>query len=205
MNSSAPWLGCVYDLTILVDDTPMLITTTKPIPLEVTQRIKEHLQNQRRELAWFQLSLNSAFRGGDILSLRRSDLTFVDGHLQIRVRENKTDKIRTVLVNDETAAIVWAWLEVHPGRSEFLFEGQRGRMRTSYWTVKLKEWCAAVGYEEPRTATHSLRKTFVKTHYERGTKLATLMFMLNHSTERQTLTYCGVMEEDVQRVYTDAI
>ena len=183
-----------------------MITTTKPIPLEVIQRIKEHLWDQPRELAWFQLSLNSAFRGGDILKLLKDDIVLTpEGHTEIRVREQKTGKIRTVLVNEETAMPLLRWLAVHPGRTHFLFEGQRGRMNTSFWTVKLKEWCAQVGYEEPRTATHSLRKTFVKTHYERGTKLGTLMFMLNHASERQTLTYCGIMEEDVQRVYADAI
>jgi integrase len=182
-----------------------MITTTKPIPLDVTQRIKEHLREQPRELAWFTLSLNTAFRGGDILSLLRDDIEFVDSHALIRVREQKTGKIRDVLVNDATTAVIRKWLEVHPQRTPFLFEGQRGRMRTSYWTVLLKEWCQAVGYEEPRTATHSLRKTFVKTHYERGTKLVTLMFILNHATERQTLTYAGVMAEDVKSVYADAI
>jgi integrase len=183
----------------------MTITTTKPIPLEVIQRIKQHLQHQPRELAWFQLSLNTAFRGGDILSLVRDDIEFSDSHAVIRVREQKTGKIRDVLVNDATTAILCSWLDVHPQRTPFLFEGQRGRMRTSYWTVLLKEWCKAVGYEEPRTATHSLRKTFVKTHYERGTKLVTLMYMLNHGSEAQTLRYCGVMSEDVTTVYADAI
>jgi integrase len=184
----------------------MTITTTKPIPLEVIGRIKDHLQDQPRELAWFHLSLNTAFRGGDILKLLKSDIVFLaDGHTEIRVREQKTGKIRTVTTSDETNTILRRWLAVHPGRTDFLFEGQRGQMRTSYWTVMLKEWCKSVGYEEPRTATHSLRKTFVKTHYERGTKLATLMFMLNHATERQTLTYCGVMEEDVRAIYESTI
>lgn len=183
-----------------------MIKTTKPIPLEVIQRIKEHLQEMPREKAWFLLSLNSAFRGGDILKLLKENILFTpEGHAEIGIREQKTGKLRRVITNQETSNALRSWLAVHPGKTEFLFEGQRGRMRTSYWTVKLKEWCEAVGYEEPRTATHSLRKTFVKTHYERGTKLATLMFMLNHATERQTLTYCGVMEEDVRMVYASAI
>lgn len=182
-----------------------MITTTKPLPLEVVQRVKEHLRDMPREEAWFHLSLNTAFRGGDILSLLKDDIEFVESHAVIRVREKKTGKIRDVLVNESTTAVLRKWLAVHPSRTEFLFEGQRGGMRTSYWTVKLKEWCAAVGYEEPRTATHSLRKTFVKTHYERGTKLVTLMYMLNHASERQTLTYAGVMDQDVKKVYADAI
>ena len=45
------------------------ITTTKPLPLEVVERIKEHLDESPRELAWFILSTNSAFRGGDVLSI----------------------------------------------------------------------------------------------------------------------------------------
>jgi integrase len=185
---------------------PSALLTTKPIPLVVVQLIREHLQNRPRELAWFQLSLNTAFRGGDILSLLREDVVLApEGHTEIRVREQKTGKIRTVVVNSKTNDALRKWLAVHPRKTPYLFEGQRGQMRTSYWTVQLKEWCKAVGYDEPRTATHSLRKTFVKTHYERGAKLATLMHMLNHASERQTLIYAGVMEEDVRKVYDDPI
>lgn len=183
-----------------------MILTTKPIPLDVIQRIKEHLSDKPRELAWLQLSLNTAFRGGDILKLRKDDIKFTpEGRTEIIVREQKTGKIRTVTTSDETNEILRKWLDVHPGKTEFLIEGERGQMRTSYWSVKLKEWCSACGYDEPRTATHSLRKTFVKTHYERGTKLATLMFMLNHATERQTLVYVGIMEEDVKAVYSSNV
>lgn len=183
----------------------MKIQTTKPIPLEQVSRLKKHLSDKPRELAWLQLSLNTSLRGGDILSLKRSDIRIVDGCTEITLREAKTEKLTTVLVNDETAKILANWLRVSPKRTDYVFEGERGRMRTSYWSQLLKKWCRDTGYDEPRTATHSLRKTFVKTHYQRGTKLAVLMEILNHSNERQTLRYCGVMAEDVKRVFSDAI
>jgi integrase len=186
-------------------ELPMKVHTTKPIPLEVVQRIKLHLQDSPRELAWFVFSLNTSLRGGDILGLRRSDIRVIDGRTEITLREEKTGKIQTVMVNEETAKILKNWLAVHPRRTDYVFEGERGRMRTPYWSQLLKKWCREVGYDEPRTATHSCRKTFVKTHYQRGTKLAVLMEILNHSTERQTLKDCGVMDEDVKRVFADAI
>jgi integrase len=182
------------------------ITTTKPLPLEVVERIKEHLDESPRELAWFILSTNSAFRGGDVLTMKKQDLRpLPGGWLEIQLRERKTHKLRTVKVHPDVAKALSRWLVVHPGKTDYVFEGVRGKMGTSVWGVKLRAWCAAVGYRDRRISTHSCRKTFVRTKVERGAKLVTLMHALNHSNERQVLSYCGIMADDVQKLYDEPI
>ena len=89
---------------------------------------------------------------------------------------------------------------------DLVFRGQRGKMGTSYWSQLLKGWCTAVGYTGEKVATHSLRKTWVKTQHEKfGASLTTLMYALNHSSERQTLQYVGIVAEDVNKLYTNEI
>lgn len=182
-----------------------MILTTRPIPLDVVAKIRELIQDDARATCWFNLSLNSGLRGGDILRLQMSDIRTVDGLIELTVREEKTGKIRTILLNETTSADVQKWISKRQGKTDYLIEGSRGKMNTNVWSQLLKHWASSVGYKEPRTSTHSCRKTWVKTHYERGTKLNVLMKMLNHNSEIQTLTYCGIMETDIKQVYADVI
>jgi site-specific recombinase XerD len=68
----------------------------------------------------------------------------------------------------------------------------------------MKGWAAEVGITE-RVATHTLRKTFARTHLDRGAKITTIMHCLNHSSKRQTLGYLGLLAKDVAELYADAI
>jgi len=152
------------------------------------------------------MAINSALRGGDLLAIKRADLEpRPDGKLDLLMRESKTGKLRRLVLNEAVAAAVRQWLTVHPMRTVYLFEGTRGRMNTAYWSQLMKSWCREAGWNEARVATHSARKTWVRTHYERGVKLATLMHALNHDSERTTLLYMGLLQEDVAQVYADPV
>ena len=49
-------------------------------------------------------------------------------------------------------------------------------------------------------------KTFVRLQHDVfGTSLTTLMHVLNHLSERQTLSYMGLLAEDVAEAYAHAI
>ncbi|MGD1370745.1 tyrosine-type recombinase/integrase, partial [Enterococcus faecium] len=46
--------------------------------------------------------------------------------------------------------------------------------------------------------THTLRKTFGYTYYQKTKDLASLMKILNHSSQSITLKYIGIEEEELQ-------
>jgi hypothetical protein len=51
-----------------------------------------------------------------------------------------------------------------------------------------------------------MRKTFIRLqHIVYGVRLGTLMTAVNHSTEAQTLAYCGLTAEDVEKAYANVI
>ena len=55
-------------------------------------------------------------------------------------------------------------------------------------------------------ATHTMRKSFVRLNYEHfGMPLAVLMRALNHSSEKQTLDYVGMLPKDIERLYENSI
>jgi hypothetical protein len=69
-----------------------------------------------------------------------------------------------------------------------------------------ESWFEKAGIVATNVASHSMRKTFVRlNHTIFGVSLGTLMVALNHSTERQTLAYCGLTAEDVEKAYANVI
>lgn len=181
------------------------LISTKPLPEEVIQKIKVHLKDDPRSLAYFVISVNSGIRVGDLLAMRMEHLTWADGLATLEWREQKTGKRRIVPLNKVGSDALAGWLAVRPGKTEFLFEGARGQMRSPYMAQCLKSWCEAVGYASSRVSNHSCRKSFVRIHIQRGANLTVMQKMLNHSTPAQTLEYACIMTEDVKAVYAASI
>jgi len=177
------------------------MTTTRPIPYEVVQRVKELLKDKPRELALFVTLTNSAIRIGDLLKLKRENVRLVDGRIELFWCEEKTSKNRRIVLNDYASSILAAYLKL-PHSTDFLFEGQRGKMNSAYTGVLIKKWCSEVGYEEPNTSNHSLRKTFCRTMIEKHkVPVYVVSEALNHSSERMTRCYIGMMDEQVSSMY----
>jgi integrase len=181
------------------------VTTTTPLKdIEHVAAIKELLRDRPRDLALFVMGCNTAFRAGDLLSLERSDLKLLpDGRYEVTVIEGKTRKLRQVVLNLPTSQVLQRHLDSSSGF--YVFSGQRGKLSVSWLTRMLKQWADEVGVEG-RIASHTLRKTFVRLQHDKfGTSLTTLMHVLNHSSERQTLAYMGLLAEDVSQAYAHAI
>jgi integrase len=148
------------------------------------------------------LGTNSALRASDILKLKRTDLR---GN-ELFVREKKTGKLRRIRLNEPTVAAINAYLASRTNDYEWMFVGQRGKMTHGYLGKLVRKWFMDAGIDATNVASHSMRKTFVRlNHVEFGVSLGTLMVALNHSTERQTLAYCGLTAEDVEKAYANEI
>lgn len=180
-------------------------TVTTPIKeYSAVQDVKAKIRHDARALALFTLGCNSAFRAGDMLNLKRDELELRgDGRYEIVTIEQKTQKLRRIVLNAPTSTVLRRHIESSNG--EFVFEGQRGKMSVSYLRRLLKEWCDEAGVEG-HIATHTMRKSFVRLNYEHfGTPLAVLMRALNHSSEKQTLDYVGLLPKDIERLYDNSI
>lgn len=179
------------------------ITKVDPIrDLKAIARIKAILAGNPRDLALFTLGINTAFRASDLVSIRVSDLV----ENRITIREQKTAKVRTVLLNAPTLATVRELISVkHLHANSYLFLGQRGQLSVPYVNGLVKRWCRDVGIKG-NYGSHSLRKTFgyhMRTAF--NVDLPTLMTVFNHSSQRQTMTYLGIQEQEVLDCYSNAL
>ena len=83
----------------------------------------------------------------------------------------------------------------------YLFPSRNGEDqpldRVSQWRI-ISEAAKGVGLKS--IGPHSMRKTFGYYLYMNGTDLALIQDLLNHSSQRETLRYIGITQEDKDMV-----
>lgn len=179
-------------------------TTVDPIKsLDAVAKVKELLKGHTRNRALFVVAINSALRAGDLTKMKWEDAHDDGTTITLRVLEGKTKKPRQIPLNSEASQALRDWRA--KCESEFIYSGQRGPLTTAQFGRMVKTWCKEAGLEGS-FAAHTTRKSFVRIHHDEvGTSMATLMTILNHSSERQTLTYMGKMADDVVTAYSISI
>lgn len=169
-----------------------------------------------RDLLFFLVGISSALRASDIAKLRVSDFFRSDGEFkkELVLIEQKTGKKRTVAtkITDQMKDILLKWMNAANQEfsyNDFVFQSQRiGNNHidpNSYYDI-LKSACNKL--ELPyHIGTHSMRKTFgywfLETHKNDVTALAALQKILNHSSEKTTLAYCGITKIAVNEMASD--
>lgn len=180
------------------------ITTTDPLRGEDIQKVREFLKYRPRDLAIWSVGTNSALRGGDICNLQWDDTEDDGERITVLLREKKTGKLRKIILNPVTSADLRAWRR--HSDTPVIFASQRGGALTVASLGRMvKTWCREAGVEIKRVASHSMRKTWVRAHADRGVPLHTLMWALNHNSERQTATYCGLLTDEIAGLYEHVV
>ncbi len=174
--------------------------------LKAIRTIKKLLAGHPRNYCLFVLGINTAFRAGDLLSITVGQVRNLGVGDHLEVREQKTGKLRRVTLNRAAVDAIQQLLaskEFNDG--DFLFSGQRGRLSVSYVTRLVKGWCREINLKG-RYASHSLRKTFG--YHQRvtyGVALPVLVELYGHATQRQTLDYLCVQDEEIRDVYMNEL
>lgn len=183
--------------------------TEEPIrTVEAIQQIKANLRDRSiRDYALFVVGINTAFRCGDLVSITVGDVRGKKAGDDILIREEKTNKLRRVTLNEQSANAISMLLRTDPECSDhdFLFRGQRGQLSVSYVNRLVKRWCEEVGLSG-QFGSHTLRKTFCYTLYTKhSVPLELLMQILNHSSPRQTLQYICIQQEEIKQAYLNCV
>lgn len=157
------------------------------------ERIEHYLRYYSyRDWFVFRFGINSALRVSDMLGLQVRQVK--DTHL--RLRESKTRKMRRFFINEQFRPIIDDYIK-YMDDEDYLFRHLKtNRLPDRSQVYKtLRKACAYAGIEH--VGTHTMRKTFAYHFYRDTGRIAELMEILNHSTERQTLIYIGVIQEEV--------
>jgi len=178
------------------------IRDTKKI--EAMRKILQAGNFGARNDLFFVLGINTGLRISDILDLRVGEL--VDTKRRVRdfvvLQEKKTGKTRRFPVPPVIVKTVKTYLDTgeYPS-NEFLFKSRKGDKaitRNQAWAI-LNEAAESVGIRD-NIGTHTLRKTFGYHAYKRGVSLELIMDLLNHSSQKDTLGYIGITQDDKDEV-----
>jgi len=183
------------------------MSTTQPIRnLKHVRALTNYYLNkgEYRNYRLIVLSLHTALRVSDLLSLRWSDVyDFKRKRVreEFTITEKKTNKRKTIAISlsvvkalkkDASANAPHNFLFANPHTGKVLSRAQAYRIiRAAGEAINLPK----------RISCHSLRKTFGYHAWRKGISPAVIMEIFNHSSLSHTRRYLGVSQDDLNDVY----
>ena len=168
-------------------------------------RTRLQLAGRVRDLALFNLAIDSKLRGCDVVSLKVDDVA-PQGYAIDRatVRQKKTGRPVKFEITEQTRQSVDEYLRVS-GRvpDEFLFTGRRGKDRcltTRQYARLVSQWIASIGLDALLFGTHSLRRTKATLIYRRTGNLRAVQLLLGHTKVESTVRYLGIEVDDALEI-----
>jgi len=164
-------------------------------------RTRLQLAGRTRDLALFNLAIDSKLRGCDVVSLKVEDVA-PHGYTIDRatVRQRKTGRPVKFEITEQTRQSVDAYLETKRKKSsDFLFTGRRGPdhgLTTRQYARLLSEWIAGIGLDPSLFGTHSIRRTKATLIYKQTGNLRAVQLLLGHTKIESTVRYLGVEVDD---------
>jgi integrase len=164
-------------------------------------RTKLQIEGRSRDLAMFNLAIDSKLRGCDVVAIRVEDVA-ASGYTADRatVRQKKTGRPVRFELSEETRQAVDDYLGATGKRpGEFLFTGRRGpdrSMTTRQYARLVSEWIGSVGLDPRLFGTHSLRRTKATLIYRRTGNLRAVQLLLGHTKIESTVRYLGIEVDD---------
>jgi integrase len=143
-----------------------LIGQKPPLKPKDVWAIRIHLQNAHavRDLALFNLAIDSKLRGCDLVSLRVRDVTHRNQVLpRALIVQRKTQRPVQFELTEPTRLAVSAWLENAALRPEqYLFPSRLSaspHLSTRQYARMIHRWEGAAGLDATVYGTHSMRRT----------------------------------------------
>ena len=178
-----------------------LIGAKPPLRQKHVWAIRTMLQveHSKRDLAMFNLAIDSKLRGCDVVAVRVEDIA-PNGYAIDRatVRQRKTGRPVRFELTEQTRQAVDDYLKVsHKKPGEFLFAGQAGRNMTPRQYGRLvSDWPIGIGLDPHLYGTHSLRRTKATLIYRRTGNLRAVQLLLGHTKIESTVRYLGIDVDD---------
>lgn len=180
-----------------------LIGQKRPLkPKEVwTIRIRLQLEARKRDLAMFNLAIDSKLRGCDLVRLKVDDICF-GGKVRERatVVQKKTGRPVQFELTEQTRSSIQEWLSIlRLGEGRFLFPSRitkQPHLSTRQYSRIVHCWVERAGVESSNYGTHSMRRTKASLIYKKTGNLRAVQLLLGHTKLESTVRYLGIEVDD---------
>lgn len=158
-------------------------------------RMTTNRTGKRNEML-FTLGINTGLRVSDLIKWHVSD---IENTNVVSIREKKTGKRRDVYLNSKLKKQLEQYVDfMNLKPDNWLFPSRKGGhiTRSGVYKFMVK---AAKTLNRDDIGTHTMRKTFGYQYYSKTGDIATLMTLFNHSSQRITLRYIGMQQQQIQQ------
>jgi integrase len=164
-------------------------------------RVRLQIANKKRDLALFNLSLDSKLRGCDLLSLKVSDVrTGGDVRSRTKIIQKKTGNPVQFEIMDQSRDAIRDWCEFKGlEQYDWLFPSRKDRnhyLSTRQYARLVDDWVQSIGLRCSAYGTHSMRRTKATLIYRKTGNLRAVQLLLGHTKIDSTVRYLGVEVED---------
>ena len=168
-------------------------------------RTRLELDNRIRDLALFNLAIDSKLRGCDLVTLRLGDVTHGE---QIAPRavilQRKTRQPVQFEITEQTRNAIALWInEARIRFNNYLFPSRitgSHHVSTRQYARLVAKWISDIGLDPEIYGTHSLRRTKATLIYKRTKNLRAVQLLLGHTKLESTVRYLGIEVEDALEI-----
>ncbi|TFW03165.1 integrase [Oxalobacteraceae bacterium OM1] len=164
-------------------------------------RIRLQLAHRVRDLAMFNLAIDSKLRACDLVRLRVADVA-QGGNLFRRaiVLQQKTDRPAQFEITEQTRQAVADWISYAQLKgNDYLFTSRIQRsphLSTRQYASIVDNWIASIGLDTAAYGTHTMRRTKATLIYRRTKNLRAVQLLLGHTKLESTVRYLGIEVDD---------
>ena len=184
-----------------------LIGQKPPLKPKDIWAIRIQLQNAQRDrdLAMFNLAIDSKLRGCDLVNLRVRDIAHGNQILaRAMVVQQKTQRPVQFELTEPTRAAVAAWIGNAKLKPEHcLFPSRVSKsphVSTRQYARIVHQWVATIGLDPTVYGTHTMRRTKATLIYKRTKNLRAVQLLLGHSKLESTVRYLGIEVDDALEI-----
>ncbi len=178
-------------------------------PLKISHiwgiRIRLELEGKIRDLALFNLALDSKLRGCDLVKLKVSDIAYGSAvSSRATVLQQKTGSPVQFELTKGTRDSVAAWIRMaHLHSGDYIFQSRVGsaqHISTRQYNRIFHGWIEKLGLDNSLYSTHSMRRTKPYLIYQKTKNLRVIQLLLGHKKLESTVRYLGIEVDDALEI-----
>ena len=160
-------------------------------------RIRLQIANNFRDLALFNLAIDSKLRSCDLVKIRVKDISSgTNVSSRAIVMQQKTGQPVQFEITEQTRESISNWIEFAKlNYSDYLFKSRfksSPHISTRQYARIVENWVSQIGLDPAAYGTHSLRRTKDSLIYRRTKNLRAVQLLLGHSKLESTIKYLGI-------------
>jgi integrase len=164
-------------------------------------RIRLQIADRVRDLALFNLAIDSKLRSCDLVRLRVRDIANGTEVVErAMIMQQKTQQPVQFEITEQTRDSLSRWIDYAGLHNEdYLFKSRfraSPHISTRQYARIVASWIAEIGLDPAAYGTHSLRRTKAALIYRRTNNLRAVQLLLGHTKLESTVRYLGIEVDD---------